>query len=135
VYVSCNRIVIRFHPFQPTNAVTQKMHICQNVSLVSNLNVQVSSDSDQENKLFSIILDTCHMSQKFLTFYGIWKSIALYKSSLLNTSLRQLIQACFFNPLNAELNPICHLVALLGAHHILHVSRIRVKILFNRELR
>jgi len=26
------------------------------------------------------------------------------------------------NPLNAELNPICHLLALL-AHHILHVSR------------
>ena len=31
------------------------------------------------------------------------------------------------NPLNAELNPICHLLALLGAHHIFHVSRIRVK--------
>jgi len=32
-----------------------------------------------------------------------------------------------FNPLNAELNPICHLLALLGAHLILHVRRIRVK--------
>jgi len=31
------------------------------------------------------------------------------------------------NPLNAELNPICHRLALLGAHHILHISRIRVK--------
>jgi Tfp pilus assembly pilus retraction ATPase PilT len=31
------------------------------------------------------------------------------------------------NPLNAELNPVCHLLALLEAHHILHVSRIRVK--------
>jgi hypothetical protein len=30
------------------------------------------------------------------------------------------------NSLNAELNPICHLLALLVAHHILHVSRIRV---------
>jgi hypothetical protein len=30
-------------------------------------------------------------------------------------------------PLNAKLNPICHLLALLGAHIILHVSRIRVK--------
>jgi len=30
------------------------------------------------------------------------------------------------NPLKAELNPICHLLALLGAHHFLHVSRIRV---------
>jgi hypothetical protein len=32
------------------------------------------------------------------------------------------------NPLNAKLNPICHLLALLGAHHILHISRIRVKL-------
>jgi len=31
------------------------------------------------------------------------------------------------NPLNAKLNPICHLLALLGAHHILHVNRVRVK--------
>ena len=30
------------------------------------------------------------------------------------------------NPLRAELNTICHLLALLGAHHISHVSRIRV---------
>jgi len=32
------------------------------------------------------------------------------------------------NPLNAELNPICHFLALLGAHHILHVNRIRVNV-------
>jgi len=32
-----------------------------------------------------------------------------------------------FKRLNAELNPICHLLALLGAHHILHISRIRVE--------
>jgi hypothetical protein len=30
-----------------------------------------------------------------------------------------------FNPLKAELNPICHLLEILGDHHILHVSRIR----------
>jgi hypothetical protein len=33
-----------------------------------------------------------------------------------------------FNPLEAELNPICHLLALLGAHHIFYVSRMRVNI-------
>ena len=38
------------------------------------------------------------------------------------------------NPLNAELNPICCLLALLGAHHFLHVSRIRVKSLTLRLL-
>ena len=31
------------------------------------------------------------------------------------------------NPLNAELNPIRHLLALVGDRHIVHVSRIRVK--------
>ena len=35
-------------------------------------------------------------------------------------------QTTTLNPLNAELNPICHLLALLGAHPILHVSRISV---------
>ena len=38
------------------------------------------------------------------------------------------------NPLNAELNPICYLLALLGAHHFLRVSRIRVKTLTLRLL-
>ena len=38
------------------------------------------------------------------------------------------------NPLNAELNPICSLLALLGAHHFLHVSNIRVKSLTLRVL-
>ena len=32
------------------------------------------------------------------------------------------------NPLNAELNPIRHLLALVGARHIVHVSRIWVNI-------
>ena len=38
------------------------------------------------------------------------------------------------NPLNPELNPICYLLAILGAHHFLHVSRIRVKLLTFRLL-
>jgi len=38
------------------------------------------------------------------------------------------------NPLKPELNPIFYLLALLGAHHFLHVSRIRVKLLFFRRL-
>ena len=33
---------------------------------------------------------------------------------------------CKFNPLKAELYPMCHLLALSGANHILHVSGIRV---------
>ena len=30
------------------------------------------------------------------------------------------------NHLNAQLNSICHLLALLGAHNILHVNRLMV---------
>ena len=42
-------------------------------------------------------------------------------------------RSAYFNPLNAELNPICHLLALLRAHPILHVSRIRVKLLKHKN--
>ena len=35
------------------------------------------------------------------------------------------------NPLNAELNPIRHLLALVGARHIVHVSRVSVKIQYS----
>jgi len=34
----------------------------------------------------------------------------------------------YIKPLNAELNLICYLLELLGAQHILHVSRIKVNI-------
>jgi len=43
------------------------------------------------------------------------------------TALWQVLHNSHINLLNAELNPICHLLELLGAHHILHVSSIRVK--------
>ena len=32
------------------------------------------------------------------------------------------------NPLNTQLNPLCHFLVLLGAHPILHVSRISVNV-------
>ena len=51
----------------------------------------------------------------------------IHKSPQVVPSLTQI------NPLNAELNPICYLLALL-AHHFLHVSRIRVKSLTLRWL-
>jgi len=38
------------------------------------------------------------------------------------------------NPLNAELNPIFYLLALLGAHHFLHVSSIRVRSYLNKKV-
>jgi hypothetical protein len=32
------------------------------------------------------------------------------------------------NPANAQLNPICHLLALSVVHHIIHVSRVRANV-------
>ena len=52
--------------------------------------------------LYSVILQGCHLNVDTLSVWHI-------------------------NPLNAKLNPICHLLALLGAHHIFQISRVRVK--------
>jgi len=40
------------------------------------------------------------------------------------------IYTVIIEPFNAELNPIRHLLALLETRHILHVSRIRIKVVF-----
>jgi hypothetical protein len=39
------------------------------------------------------------------------------------------VKPASFNPLNADLNPICHLLALLEGATIVHVSGLRVKCL------
>jgi len=57
----------------------------------------------------------------------VWTEYIIHK--LYNMKLKTSL-----NPLNAELNPICYLLALSGAHHFLHVSRIRVKSLTLRLL-
>jgi len=69
----------------------------------------------------SPIIHTCYMPRQshYSWFYhpnNIWWAVQI------------------INPLNPELNPIWYLLALLGAHHFLHVSRIRVKLLTFRRL-
>jgi hypothetical protein len=50
-------------------------------------------------------------------------------AGVVNTSIKLLsLGWVSLNPLNAELNPICHLLALLVAHPILHNNRIRVNL-------
>jgi hypothetical protein len=72
--------------------------------------------------------------------YGAWKRILSLKLNPLNAKLNPIfhllallaahhilhISKIMVNTLNSKLIPICHLLALLAAHHILHVSRIRV---------
>jgi len=40
----------------------------------------------------------------------------------------------YINPLNAELNPIFHFLALLGTHHIFHVGRISFKFILIQDM-
>ena len=49
-------------------------------------------------------------------------------SFLLSEDNRSATDTADINPLNAELNPICHLLALLGGATIVVISRLRVNI-------
>jgi len=50
-------------------------------------------------------------------------------------TMKAKLHDCLINPFNAELHPFCHLLALLGARLIFHVSRIRVKHLNTKDKR
>ena len=70
-----------------------------------------------------------------LYIYWLYREIWNFVCRLVMNVLNEFCMKCacmlviteHFNPLNPELNTICYLLALLGAHHFLHVSRIRVK--------
>jgi len=63
-------------------------------------------------------------------FFSVW--IILWRTD--PRTSRHSYSRILLNPLKPELNPICYLLVLLGAHHFLHVSRIRVKLLTLRRL-
>ena len=87
---------------------------------------------------------TMHMSYRSKTYT--WNDVILVKRSMIFSrhsyicvlympgKQTTLIYFEVINPLNPELNPICYLLALLRAHHFLHVSRIRVTSLALRLL-
>ena len=66
--------------------------------------------------------------------YGACSTLPIQANGSTRSSKLDFIRVVTINPLNAELNPICHLLALLGVHHFLHISRIRVKSLTLRLL-
>jgi len=75
----------------------------------------------------------CHKGPKtrWVVCHCVGNNLAKIEMGLILSVLRTVT---VFNPLNPELNPICYLLALLGAHHFLHVSRIRVRLLTFRLL-
>jgi len=69
---------------------------------------------------------------------GCWHSTGRRRVTFIDTTQQKSITSAYLscgvlttvyniNPLNAELNPICHLLALLEVHHIFHVSGLGVK--------
>ena len=79
---------------------------------------------------------TCATPNTFVMGQTDWNvSQMLLNGSWVNPNkCTRLVLISTINPSNPELNPICYLLALLGAHHFLHVSRRRVKSLTFRLL-
>jgi hypothetical protein len=89
--------------------------------------------SCQVHKYLGVIFDTSGTDDKGIRSKVIQgrKFVACLNGMLWSEDIRKErklnIYNALINPLNAELNPICHLVALLRAHPIFHISRIKVK--------
>jgi hypothetical protein len=79
-------------------------------------------------------LSLCYSLQYIFKATGYLSSFALFLCVWTETVTMHMISKFLFNPLNSELNSICHLLVLLGAHHIFHVSRIRVKLSYGKEI-
>ena len=79
-----------------------------------------SSPLIKSEKSFSIMAGSRQKTSR-----NVCRNILLIKYLQTLTSAKNNI-----NPLNAELNPIRHLLALVGARHIVHVSRIRVNTIY-----
>ena len=83
--------------------------------------------------LCNVRIQYCSKNKCLLYFKGLHNFRIHYKWFVCLFVYSYVLHTNKVNPLNAELNPICYLLALL-AHHFLHVSRIRVKSLTLRLL-
>ena len=72
--------------------------------------------------LFQQLTSTCFE----LAYCSSSGGITLYIQQVVYVMLK-IMEFFKINPLNTKLNPICHVLALLGAHLIFHVSGLRVK--------
>ena len=94
-----------------------RVYRCNNLELVGR---EAKEKINQLNSVLFVLCSSC-------CFVSLTVRLSI---TLTNDQL----DAQMFNPLKPELNSICYLLALLGARHFLHVSRIRVKLLTFRLL-
>ena len=91
------------------------------------VNFKQNSAQDMSTVVYWATVNCVKISTvKVINYLGPSMDFCLYYPHLISDLGGTQCKKPEINPLNAELNPICHLLALLGAHHILHVSRIRV---------
>jgi len=110
----------------PSQESTQTLSL-QTVGLKSTLN------SDSASTVLSVYSSGFYLRRMvILNYFFLLQS---FIQALIHSSIYLFFLFSFkFNPLNPELNPICYLLALLGTHHFLHLSMIRVKSLTFRRL-
>jgi hypothetical protein len=72
------------------------------------------------NPLHSYSSVICSLN-KFATKH--WQHFFLSRCLIKGAENRVCQKEVAFNSLKAELNPICHLLEFLGAHHIIYVTR------------
>jgi hypothetical protein len=113
------------HDFRKKNVTEHKMCVLIfSTTFVSNISHYKKNAARCYHKCTQVFMWSTRYSCQILTLilltWRIWW--APY-----NAGKRQMGFNSAFNPLNAELNPICHLLALLGGATIVDVSRLSVK--------
>jgi hypothetical protein len=134
-----------FHISHISLSVTE--NTAQTCCLLHNLSHECDSDGCNDGLIVAILLSSqiphrqLHIKfrKKNLQYYSIPYPFGIIQQTSLSMDAKRATLKCpvwtsSFNALNPELNPICYLLALFRAHHFLHVSRIRVKLLNFRLL-
>jgi len=120
-------------PFNVSNKTIYLIYSLNNLCLLSLSLTKKNFNHCHVNVIHMRIIAFCiHFSITTCCPYLTSSSICNYGYILCFLVTQWFVPVCI-NPLKPELNPICYLLALL-AHHFLHVSRIRVKLLTFRRL-
>ena len=98
-------------------------HSPESNSVILKMDRVLSQNFNHSHFFYIGVISVCGSFWKIM-FIATYLCLNLYTFQ----EMKQQISAAAISikPLNAELNPICHLLALIGAHHILYVSRVRV---------